>query len=64
MTSEKKKKELLIERQSIRHESTNWGHYFYVSNWTRDRQFKSSSEPREGLTAGSAKGVPLFLSYF
>ena len=63
MTSEKKK-ELLIERQSIRHESTNWGHYFYVSNWTRDRHFKSSSEPREGLTAYSAKGVPSFLSYF
>ena len=45
--------------------STNWGHYFYVSNWRRDRHFTWSSEPREGLLAAcSTKGVPTFLSHF
>ena len=48
----------------IKHESTNLGHYFYVSNWKRDRHFTWSSEPREGLAACTAKVVPLFLSYF
>ena len=44
---------------------TNWGHYFYVSNWRRDRHFTWSSEPREGLLAAcSTKGVPTFLSHF
>ena len=37
---------------------------FYVSNWTRDRHFTWSSEPREGLACCSAKGVPSFLGYF
>ena len=46
------------------HESTNWGHYFYVTNLRRDHYFTWSSEPREGLAACSAKGVPSFLSYF
>ena len=41
-----------------------WGHYFYVSNWKRDRHFTRSSEPREGLAACTAKAVPLFLSHF
>ena len=40
------------------------GHYFYFSNWRRDRHFAWWSEPREGLAACSAKGVPSFLSYF
>ena len=39
------------------HESTNWGHYFYVSNLRRDHHFTWSSEPREGPAACSAKGV-------
>ena len=34
------------------------------SYWRRDRHFTWSSEPREGLAACSAKGVPSFLSYF
>ena len=46
------------------HESTNWGHYFYVTNLRRDHHFTWSSEPREGLAACSAKGVYSFLSYF
>ena len=33
------------------HESTYWGHYFYVSDLRRDSQFAWSSEPREGLVA-------------
>ena len=38
---------------------------FYVSNWRRDRRhFTWCSEPREGLPACSAKGVPSFLGYF
>ena len=45
----------------IKHESTNRGHYFYISYWRRDRHFTWSSEPREGLAACSAKGVPSFL---
>ena len=36
---------------------------FYVSNWTRDRHFTWSTEPREGLACCSAKGVPSFLGY-
>ena len=39
------------------------GHYFYVSDWGRDRHFTWSSEPREGLPVCRAKGVPSFLSY-
>ena len=43
---------------------TNWGHYFYVSNWRRVRHFTwSSGEPREGLAICGAKEVPSFLSY-
>ena len=57
-------KSLLFECQGKLHESPNWGHYFYVSNLRRDRHFKWSSEPRKGLTACSAKGVPSLLSYF
>ena len=53
-----------FECQSIYHESAIWEHYFYVSNWRRDRHITWSSEPLEGLAACSAKGVPLFLSYF
>ena len=37
---------------------------FYFSYWRGDRHFTWSSEPREGLAACSAKGVPSFLSYF
>ena len=39
-------------------------YYFYVSIWKRDRHFTWSSEPREGLAACTAKGLPSFLSYF
>ena len=54
----------LFECQCIQHESTDWGHYFYVSCWGRDCHFTWSSEPREGQAACSAKRVPLFLRYF
>ena len=37
---------------------------YFFSYWRRDRHFTWSSEPREGLAACSAKGVPSFLSYF
>ena len=57
------KKCMLFECQGILHKSTNWGHYFYISNWRRDSQFTWSSKPREGLAACSAKGVPSILSY-
>ena len=60
----KKTKSTLFQCQWIQHESTNWGHYFSLSNWRRDSQFMWSSEPHEGLVACSAKGVPSFLSYF
>ena len=46
------------------HESTNWGHYFYVSNLRRDHHFTWSSEPREGKATCSANGVYSFLSFF
>ena len=36
---------------------------FYVSYWRRDRYFTWSSEPREGLAIGRAKGVPSFLCH-
>ena len=36
----------------------------YVSNWTPDRYFAWSSEPREGLAACSTNRVSSFLSYF
>ena len=39
-------------------------HYFNVSYWRRDRHFKWSSEPREGLAISRAEAVPSFLSYF
>ena len=39
-------------------------YYFYVSNWKWDRHFTWSFEPRGGLAACTAKGVPSFLSYF
>ena len=45
-------------------ESTNWGHYFYVSYWRRDRHVTWSSQPPEGPSACSAKGLPSFRSYF
>ena len=61
---EKKKNFIWVSIQGILHESTNLGHYFYVSNWKQDRHFTWSSEPREGLAACTAKGVPSFLSYF
>ena len=40
------------------------GTFLDVSNWTRDRHFTWSYEPREGPAACSAKGVSSFLSYF
>ena len=43
----------------MRHESTNWGLYFYVTAIS-----PLSSEPREGLAFGSAKATPFFLSHF
>ena len=61
---EKKKNFIWVSIQGILHESTNLGHYFYVSNWKQDRHFTWSSEPREGLAACTAKGVLSFLSYF
>ena len=64
ITWKKKKNFIWVSIQGILHESTNLGHYFYVSNWKRDRHFTWSSEPREGLGACTAKGVPSFLSYF
>ena len=45
--SDNTKNTLLFEYQ----ESTNWGHYFYVSNWRRDRHFTWSSESHEGLAS-------------
>ena len=47
----------LFECQSIKHESTNWDTNLRSR---RDRHFTWSSEPREGLAAYSAKGVPPF----
>ena len=44
-------------------ESTNWGHYFYVSYWRRGRHITWSSQPRKGPAACSAKGLPSLLSY-
>ena len=59
------KKGTSFECQCIWNESANWGHYFYVSYWSRDRLFTWSSEPREGQAASAqCKGVPLFLNYF
>lgn len=43
---------------------TNWGLYFYISNLNRDRHFRWSSKPCEGLAICSEKGVPSFLRYF
>ena len=59
------KKSTLFDCRGIYHESTNWEHYFYVSNWRRDRHFTwpRSSGPQEGLAACSKKGVPSFFSY-
>ena len=54
----------LFECQCIKHESTNWGHCFYVSYWRQGRHFTRPSEPREGPVICSAKGMPSFLSYF
>ena len=58
------KKSTLFECQCIKHESTNCGHYFYVSYWRPDRHFTWSSEPREGLAVRRTKEIPSFLSYF
>ena len=38
-------------------ESAHWGHYFYFSYWRRDRHFTWSSQPPEGSSACSAKGL-------
>ena len=54
----------LFECQCILHESTHWGHYFYVSNWRRDRHFTWSFERRERLAICRAKAVPSILSHF
>ena len=44
------------------HQSTNWLHYFYVSDWRRDRYFTcSSTEPHESLAVCKTKAVPSFL---
>ena len=54
-----------MECQYIKQESANWGHFFYVSFWRRDRHCTWSSQPREGLAACCAKEVRCsFLSYF
>ena len=53
-----------LECQCISHESTNWGHHFYVSYWRWDQHFTWSSEPREGQAICRAKAVPSFLSHF
>ena len=37
---------------------------FYVSNWRRDRHVTWSSDPRQGLAACTAEGVPSLLTYF
>ena len=59
---------LLMEKNAFylraKHESANWGHYFYVSNWRRGRHFTWSSEPRDGLAVCRVKAVFSFLSYF
>ena len=54
---------MLFECQGILHKSTNWAHYFYISNCRWDHQFTWSSKPCEGLATCSAKGVPAILSY-
>ena len=43
---------------------TNWGHYFSISLWRKERHFTCSSEPCEGLAFWRAKTVLSFLSYF
>ena len=57
-------KSTLFECQGVKHESTNWRHYFHISNWRQDHHFMWSSEPRKGLACCSATGVTSFLSYF
>ena len=52
-----------FECQCAQHESTNWGHYFYVSYWRHDCHFTWSSEPLEDLAVSRAKEVPSFVSY-
>ena len=49
--------------QCAQHESTNWGHYFYVSYWRRDCHFTWSSEPLEDLAVCRANEEPSFVSY-
>ena len=58
----KEKSALDLSVDVIKHDSTIWGHYFYVSSWRRDRLFTWSSEPREGLATCRTKTVPSFLS--
>ena len=58
----KKKSALDLSVDVIEHDSTIWGHHFYISSWRRDRHFTWSSEPREGLAACRTKTVPSFLS--
>ena len=48
----------------LEYERINWGDYFFVFKERLNSHFTWSSEPREGLAACSAKGVPSFLSYF
>ena len=59
----KEKSALDLSADVIKHDSTIWGHYIYVSSWRRDRHFTWSSEPREGLATGRTKTVPSFLSW-
>ena len=58
----KKKSALDLSVDVIEHDSTIWGHHFYISSWRRDRHFTWSSEPRQGLAACRTKTVPSFLS--
>ena len=47
----------------MEHESTNWGHYIYVSYWSRERHFTLYPKLQEGLAVYKAKPVSSFLSY-
>ena len=62
--TEEKKMHVIWVSMYLARISTNWGHYFYVSYWRRDRYFTWSFEPREGLAICKAKVVPSFLGHF
>ena len=47
-----------FEYQSTYHGSINWGHYFYVSDWRKDRH---SSQAKVQLFAGQRQLATLFL---